>query len=527
MLKSKLYLICVFLISVSTLSAQSADSLTIKTDEFLKNYVNSGLVDYTLVKNNINELNELIKLYQDAKHEDAIQKKAMLINYYNLGAIKLLAENYPVSSPQAIPSFYDKKFLNYNGDKLSLNAIENTILRKEYNDPRVHFVLVCGALGCPPITNFAYQASLLDEQVNEQTKIALNNPDFIKVNGKDLSLSEIFKWYKEDFLKENKSLVQFINKYRTSPLDEKSSIDYYPYDWNINDIKLFVNQSSATPYDPSEQATKKRSSTQEFTPSVLYSKGQWEYKNFNNLYSQTSGYDKEGNKVKYNNRGSYFSSINQILFGVNSRVNVGLDFWIKSVRIDETNSLPFATLTFQNSPNTRTALSSIGPKVKIQPFKRLSHLSIQTTFLIPIANDQEGVINGKPYLSQDSYTSITQIFYDQAVGRKLQFFFSLSPWVYIKKKVVPNASRMGVSSPLDFFVSYFPTDRLTIYMQQGFWPNYGTSGIASWFRQEGLGAKFQIIKGKLEVEGSYTKFTMGKDQGAGATFNFGLRFMHL
>lgn len=516
-----------FLISSVEISAQSIDSLTSKTNAFFKNYVTSGLVDYSLVKSNVNKLNELINLYQQTKLDDKNQNKAMFINYYNLGTVKLLADNYPVSSPQEIPGFYDKKILIYNGVQLSLNEFENNIIRKEYSDPRVHFVLVCGAMGCPPITNFAYEASMLNEQMNEQTKLALNNDEFIMVNGKTVLLSEIFKWYKEDFLKENKSVVQFINKYRTTPLDENSSIEYYPYNWTINDIKSTKNIGNIVPYDPSDQVIKKRSSTQEFTPSVLYTKGQWEYKHFNNLYSQTKGYNKEGNTVKFNNRGSYFSSINQVLFGVNSRFNVGLDFWIKSVRIDETSSSPFSTLSFQNSPNTRTALSSIGPKLKFQPFKKLSHLSIQTTFLIPIAKDQEGAFNGRPFLSQDSYISITQLFYDQAIGKKLQLFFSLSPWVYIKQTPIVNTNRISVSSPLDIFVSYFPTDRITLYMQQGFWPNYAQNSIASWFRQEGIGAKYQIIKGKLEVESSYTKFTMGKDQGAGATYNFGIRFIHL
>lgn len=527
MLKSVIIILMVFLISIGKISAQSIETLTTQTDGFFKNYVNSGLVDYSLIKSNIKELNQLINLYQKIKLDDDNQKKATLINFYNLGVIKLLADSYPVSSPQEISGFYDKKILEYNGIQISLNDLENNIIRKEYKDPRVHFVLVCGALGCPPITNFAYEAAKLNEQMNEQTKLALNNDEFIRVNGKTVLLSEIFKWYKEDFLKENKSVIQFINKYRNVPLDEKSSIDYYAYNWNINDAKLAVNETSIVPVDPSDQTIKKRNSTQEFTPSVLYTKGQWEFKHFNNLYSQTAGYNDEGNKVKFNNRESYFTSINQVLFGVNSRFNVGFDFWIKSVRVDDRLSSPFSTLTFQNSPNSRTALSSIGPKIKFQPFKKLSRLSIQSTFLIPIAKDQEGAFNGKPFLSQDSYISITQIFYDQSISKKIQLFLSLSPWVYIDKNKIQNQSRVSVSSPLDIFVSYFPSDRLTLYTQQGFWPNLGENGIESWFRQEGLGVKYQIIKGKLEVESSYTNFTMGKNQGAGATYNLGLRFIHL
>lgn len=509
--------------------AQSTDSITIKTDTFLKSYVTSGLVDYELVKENKIVLVSLISSYERIAPANAGEKKALLINLYNLAVIQLLAENYPVSSPQEIANFYDKKIIKYNNSTLSLNNIENDFIRKEFKDPRVHFVLVCGALGCPPITNFAYTSDKLDEQLNQQTKLALDNVEFIRVDSlnKTVLVSEIFKWYEKDFLRDNKNVIQFINRHKTVAISEKFNLDYYGYNWKINDIKSALVEENIAPYDPSEPKKKEKNSTQDYTPSVLYTKGQWEYKFFNNLYSQTKGYDANGNKLKYNNRGSYFSSINQILVGVNSRFNVGIDFWIKSVRIDDTTSSPFDLLSFQNSPNTRTALSNIGPKIKVQPFKKLSHLSIQSTFLFPVAKDQEGKQNGKPYLSADSYISITQIFYDQAIGKKFQLFFQLAPWVYIKQVPVQNVSRYSVSSPADIFLSYFPTKRLTIYFQQEFWPNYGAKGIDSWFRQEGIGAKYQIIKGKLETEASYTRFSMGINAGAGATYNFGLRLIHL
>lgn len=527
MSKSILTVVMVLLVFASNATAQSTDGIISKTDVFLKNYVNSGLVDYQLIKNNINELNELMALYHQVHLAVGDEKKALLINLYNLGAIKLLADQYPVGSPQEISGFYDKKFITYQGSLVSLNDIENNVIRKEYNDPRVHFVLVCGALGCPPITNFAYTSGQLDEQMTQQTKMALNNSDFIKVNEREVLVSEIFKWYEGDFLKTNKSVIEFINKYRTVAIDSKLKLDYYPYDWKINEMKSVAAANPLEPYDPSEEPTKKKTSTQEFTPSVLYTKGQWEYKFFNNLYSQTHGFDKDGNKVDYKSRGSYFSSINQALFGVSSRFNVGVDFWVKSVQVDNANSSPFDLLQFESNSTNRTALTNIGPKVKFLPFKKLSHLSIQSTFLIPVAKDQEGKSNGKPYLSDDSYISITQIFYDYSINRKFQLFFQLSPWVYIKKTPVANTERATLSTPADFFLSYFPNDRLTLFVQEQFWPNFRDNEIASWFRQEGLGAKYQIIKGKLEIETSYTRFTIGRNAGAGVTYNLGLRFIHL
>lgn len=492
-------------------------------DRFLNNYVSSGLVDYKLIKENKSELDSLWDSFKHIEKDVKTERKSYLINLYNLAVIRKITDNYPVNSPKSIASFFDSKFISVNSSQLSLNELEH-LIRKTWSDPRIHFSLVCGAKGCPPLMTGAFKELELEKQLTERTIFALNDVDFIKVDNlkKAVFISEIFNWYKDDFTKEGMTLIDFINKYKTEKIDKNYEVKNYEYNWEINELKYETVVSDL--FDPE---LPKKKNTQDYTPSVLYTKGQWEYKFFNNLYSQTKGYDANGNKIKFNNRGSYFSSINQVLFGVNSRLNIGLDFWIKSVRIDDTTSSPFKLLSFESGSNSRTALSGVGPKIKFMPFKKLSHLSVQTTFLFPIAKDQEGSSNGKPYLSADSYISITQIFYDQAIGKKFQLFFQLAPWIYMKQKQVSGVNRFSVSSPADIFLSYFPTKRITLYFQQEFWPNFGSTGISSWFRQEGIGAKYQLIKGKLEAEASYTYFSMGRSAGAGSTYNFGLRLMHL
>jgi hypothetical protein len=521
------YILLIHLILSNSLNAQNSDkSLYESIDFFYKNYVTSGLVDYKLIKLNFYEIDSLVKIIGDYSPINGQDKKAFLINAYNIFAIKQLADAYPVKSPQDVKGFYDNKIFNILGKKISLNDIENIELRKEYKDPRLHFVLVCGALGCPPIINESYTPENLETQLTNQTKLALNNDDFLKIESSTVLLSEIFKWYEDDFTR-NQKVISFINQYREVKIPFDFTINYYPYDWRINEYNPLSEAIKVELFNP--VTNKKGNNTQEYTPSVLYKKGQWEYKFFNNLYTQTKGYDNDGNRVNYGNRSNYFTSINQFLLGINSKINIGADVWINSVRVnDSANKSPFNVLRFENSPNTRTEVGYIGPKIKIIPFKNLSHLSFQTTFLIPIANDMEGKTNGKPYLSRDSYISITQIFYDYSISSKFQLFFQLSPWIYIaKEKPLNETPRFSVSSPASIFFSYFPTERLTFYMQQEFWPNYGSNGISSWFRQEGFGMKVQILKGKLEAETSYTRFSMGENSGAGQTFNFGLRLIHL
>ncbi|OIP84916.1 MAG: hypothetical protein AUK44_00905 [Porphyromonadaceae bacterium CG2_30_38_12] len=266
---------------------------------------------------------------------------------------------------------------------------------------------------------------------------------------------------------------------------------------------------------------------QDYSPSVLLGKGNWEYKLFNNLYTQTANFDANGNRQQNANRANYFSAINQFLYGVSPTLNVGFDLWVKSVHNGTAESSALDLFAFPNDANSRTAISGFGPKIKFAPFKNLTKLSLQSTFLIPVATDLEGKTNGQPYLSDDSYIWINQFFYDQPIGTKFQLFFQVAPWFYFKRQPqAAGVSRVAFSNPVSVFFSYYATDRISFYVQNEYWPSFGTPFISSAFLQNGIGMKYQLIKGLLEAEALYTKFTVGKNAGAGETFNVGFRLIH-
>ena len=85
----------------------------------------------------------------------------------------------------------------------------------------------------------AYIPSEIESQLNKQTALAINNPDFIKVNDKKkkVQFSQIFEWYTSDFTAGNKSLIDFVNIYKTNPIPNKYKSSYYTYDWTLNDVK--------------------------------------------------------------------------------------------------------------------------------------------------------------------------------------------------------------------------------------------------------------------------------------------------
>ena len=148
--------------------------------------------------------------------------------------IKGIVDNYPIKSPLDKKGFFDKTKYELGGTKITLNDIENKKLRAQFGDARVHFVLVCGAIGCPPLIGKAYTASNLEKLLEQQTIKALNNSSFIKVSEKKVALSEIFKWYKEDFVKGGQSEIDFLNTYRKEKVSQDAKVIYYPYDWRLN-----------------------------------------------------------------------------------------------------------------------------------------------------------------------------------------------------------------------------------------------------------------------------------------------------
>lgn len=233
--------IAVLLILIITTSsfAQSPTNFIKQADSFFKEYVSNGRVNYKAIKQNPEKLNQLVTLGKavSVSTSDAKNYQAFWINAYNIHVINGIVESYPVKSPLDIKGFFDKTSRDVGGKRITLNDIENKLLRAKFpQEARFHFVLVCAGLGCPPIINKAYTPGALEGQLQKQAEIALNNPNFIKVKGNKVQLSQIFEWYKGDFT-QNGSEIDYINKFRKEALPEKSKVSYYTYDWTLNQTK--------------------------------------------------------------------------------------------------------------------------------------------------------------------------------------------------------------------------------------------------------------------------------------------------
>lgn len=216
-------------------------------DGLLKKYVHAnGLVDYKGFQKDSTQLNKYLDLLASTHPEKSWSKEEQMaywINAYNAFTVKLIINHYPVSSIKDIKngiafinSVWDIKFINLKGQVYDLNNLEHGILRKEFDDARIHAAINCASYSCPKLRNEAYVASKLDAQLQDAMIGFINDPLRNEVNSESAQLSKIFTWFSGDFKKNAGSIRDFINRFAKTKLKTTGKIEYKDYDWRLNEI---------------------------------------------------------------------------------------------------------------------------------------------------------------------------------------------------------------------------------------------------------------------------------------------------
>lgn len=217
--------------------------------ELLTKYVRKdGLVDYKGFVKDKDKLNAYANYISDNTPTDDWtdeEKIAYWINAYNVFTVKLIVDNYPVKSIKdlnptlAIPtirSVWTKEWFQIGGKDFSLDRIEHKILRKEFNEPRIHFAVNCASISCPILRNEAYTAEKLNEQLDEQARIFLNDTTRNKIEPQKVRVSKIFSWFGGDF-KKDQTLIEFLNRYSKVEINKKAKVRFMDYNWKLNEVK--------------------------------------------------------------------------------------------------------------------------------------------------------------------------------------------------------------------------------------------------------------------------------------------------
>ena len=222
--------------------------------EFLSTCVTTNpeginLVDYP----NLTEANlETLKHYVTRMSQINInnynrnEQLAFWLNLYNALIVKIVADYYPVETVQEVnisPGLFSvgpwgANLVTIAGTQLSLDDIQNRIIRAIWNDPRTHYALNDGTIGGANLSKQAFKGATIDSQLNQAASEYINSLRGIQVIGGKLIVSRIYDWYLNDFGGNELDLIAHLSHYANEPLRHNlqhlSTINSYIYNWHLN-----------------------------------------------------------------------------------------------------------------------------------------------------------------------------------------------------------------------------------------------------------------------------------------------------
>ena len=182
------------------------------------------------------------------------QQMAFLINAYNAFTVEIILTKYPdLKSIKDLGNFvtptWKKKFFTLLGEERHLDWIEHEQLRPKYAEPRVHVAVNCASIGCPALFAEAFTAAKMEAQLEDGMRRFLGDPTRNRYADGKLEVSNIFKWFREDFEKGNKGFAKledvfakYADQLAAAPSDREKikaksvSISHLDYDWSLNDM---------------------------------------------------------------------------------------------------------------------------------------------------------------------------------------------------------------------------------------------------------------------------------------------------
>jgi hypothetical protein len=217
-------------------------------DRLLKTHVKGGLVDYPSLKKEIAALDEYLKTIAEVEPRDHPRDEvlAMYINAYNAATLRLILDYFPgIKSIKDIPSTKRWKSTRWRvaGRMVSLDDLEHNILRAEFDEPRIHFAVVCASIGCPILRNEAFDGKRIDSQLDEQVRLAHKDARYFQwdASTRTMRLTQVYKWFKGDFERGTSTLPAFIAKHTppeiAAQINEHATsliIAYLDWDWSLN-----------------------------------------------------------------------------------------------------------------------------------------------------------------------------------------------------------------------------------------------------------------------------------------------------
>ena len=183
---------------------------------------------------------------RDPRRYNRDEQMAYWINLYNAVTVKVVLDHFPVASIRdiALPPAaagggpWQAPLVRVLGQRLSLDQIENQILRPLWRDPRVHFAINCASVGCPNLETEPWTGEGLDGRLDRAARRFVGHPRGVRFDGDRLTISSLFLWFREDFGGSDAAVLDYLGSHAgtdlAAALADHSGELAGDYDWSLN-----------------------------------------------------------------------------------------------------------------------------------------------------------------------------------------------------------------------------------------------------------------------------------------------------
>jgi Protein of unknown function, DUF547 len=218
-------------------------------DGLLRAHVTDGLVDYEAFRDAAAFREYLTSLERATlAGTDEDERLAFWLNVYNAYTIQLIVAHGERESIRNIDRTlgvlrlkgpWSERIVRAAGRTLSLDEVQHRIIRKDFQDPRIHFALVSAAKGSPPLRSEAYTGAELDRQLFDQGRRFLKDTTKNQIETAYPRLSPIFTYYKGDFGNSRSDLGSYLATWFDGETKKKLESGRFgmreiPFDWSLN-----------------------------------------------------------------------------------------------------------------------------------------------------------------------------------------------------------------------------------------------------------------------------------------------------
>lgn len=215
-------------------------------DEALRVRVVDGVVDYPRIATD-SRFDTYLRLLDRVDPNSLPTREdrlAFWINAYNAFAIKGILDGYSPLTKFGQYRYFIAREYRIGGATINLYDLERKLLIPDFQEPRIHFAIVCASKSCPKLQSWAYTADNLDRQLDQSARDYINDPSRNRFDRerKIAYLSMIFKWFEQDFVAHSGSLIAYVKQYvADSQLarelkSETYRVEFLEYDWRLNGI---------------------------------------------------------------------------------------------------------------------------------------------------------------------------------------------------------------------------------------------------------------------------------------------------